>query len=330
MRSIKKATSKIVAILLTVIIIAVGIPFTASAEASAPPAYVTASTSKALWAEGTTATTTNNIDAVKWYEKNGTYYWFLPSSADLSNLTVYHNFSNVKINGINIVSGNSYSMFENNQTYTVTADGATYSLGVLKANGIGSIFLTTESGSMDAIHNDKEHKESGELVAIDYDGSVSYDNALDSIKGRGNTTWRLDKKPYNIKLDKKTSLLGMDKNKSWCLLANAQEHSMIRNVLMYDLANEVGLDFSPESRFVDLYSNGEYLGTYQLTQKVEAGNGDLVDITDLEGNTEDAVSAGTGIEDVDLEDMYGNSKYSSNGRTALIFLTILTTSQVVT
>lgn len=42
---------------------------------------------------------------------------------------------------------------------------------------------------------------------------------------------------------------------------------MIRNVLMYDLANETGLDYSPESRFVDLYANGEYLGTYQLTQR---------------------------------------------------------------
>ena len=317
MRSIKKATSKIVAVLLTVIIIAVGIPFTASADTSAvPPDYVTASKEKALWAEGTSATTTNNIDAVKWYAKDGKYYWFLPSSADLSNLTVYHNFDSVKINGTAIISGNSYSLFKNNQTYSVTADGTTYTLCVQKANGIGSMFLTTESGSMSNVNSDKSISESGQLVAIDYDGSVSYDNKLDSIKGRGNTTWKLDKKPYNIKLAKKTALLGMDKNKKWCLLANAQEHSTVRNVFMYDLANEVGLDYSPESRFVDLYANGEYLGTYQLTQKVEAGDGDLVDITDLEANTEDAVATGTGTKDVDLEEMYGNQKYSSNGRTA--------------
>ncbi len=314
MKSIKKLTSKLVAVLLTVIIIAVGIPFTAVATSSTPPAYVISSSTKALWAEGTTAETTNNIDAIKWYEKSGVYYWFLPSSADLSNLTVYHNFSSVKINGTTIVSGNSYDMFKNNQTYTVTADGKSYTLCVQKATGIGSIFLTTESGSMDTINSDKEHKEKGNLVAIDYDGSVSYDNKLSSIKGRGNSTWKLPKKPYNIKLDKKTALLGMDKNKSWCLLANAQEHSMIRNVLMYDLAHETGLDFSPESRFIDLYANGEYQGTYQLTQKVEAGDGDLVDITDLEGNTEDAVANATGLEDVDLEELYGSQKYSSNKR----------------
>lgn len=309
-QSIKKATIRVVSLLLTVIIITVGLPFNAVAYSSTPaPEYVATSTDKALWAEGTTATTTNNIDAVKWHKKNNTYYWFLPSSADLSSLTVYHNFNNVAVNGISITSGNSYNMFENGKTYTVTADGNEYSLCVQKANGIGSMFLTTESGGMRKIHSNKEIKESGQLVAIDYDGSVSYDNALDYIKGRGNTTWNLAKKPYNIKLDKKASLLGMDKNKKWCLLANAQDHSMIRNTLMYNLADEIGLEYSPDSRFVDLYANGLYLGTYQLTQKVEAGEGDLVDITDLEAKTEEAVANGTGVTDVDIEEMYGDDHY---------------------
>lgn len=317
MRTIKKLTSVSLAVLLAVIISVVGLPFTAFAVSNpTAPDYVQTSTDKALWAEGTTTDTKNNIDAVKWYLKNGTYYWFLPSSSDLSNLTIYHNFNSVKINNTSIISGNSYNIFQNGKTYSVVADGTTYSLCVQKANGIGSMFFTTESGSMNYVNSSKGNSESGKMVAIDYDGNISYDNDLDSIKGRGNTTWELDKKPYNIKLAKKVALLGMDKNKKWCLLANAQEHSMIRNVLMYDLANEVGLDYSPESRFVDLYANGEYLGTYQLTQKVEAGDGDLVDITDLQGNTEDAVAAATGNEDVDLEELYGNSKYSSNGKNA--------------
>lgn len=317
MKTLKVTMSATLAVILSLLIITACLPVTAFAvNNSTAPDYVTASSDKALWAEGTTTDTKNNIDAVKWYQKDGKYYWFLPSSSDLSNLTVYHNFSSVKINNTQIVSGNSYSFFENNKSYTVEADGKSYSLCVQKANGIGSMFFTTESGDMNYIHSKKGNAESGKMVVIDYDGSVSYDNDLDSIKGRGNSTWRLDKKPYNIKLAKKTSLMGMDKNKKWCLLANAQEHSMIRNVLMYDLANETGLDYSPESRFVDLYANGEYLGTYQLTQKVEAGDGDLVDITDLEANTEDAVAAGTGLEDVDIEKMYSNQKYSSNGRTA--------------
>ncbi|MGO5111989.1 CotH kinase family protein [Oscillospiraceae bacterium LCP25S3_E10] len=318
MRFFKKNMSAALSAILSLLMLAGCLPlsaFAVSAETTAP-SYVTAQSEKALWAEGASAATKNNIEAVKWYQKDGKYYWFLPSSANLSSLTVYHNFDNVTVDGTKLVSGESYSMFENGKSYNVKADGKSYTLCVQKAEGIGSMFFTTESGSMDYINSQKGNAESGSMVVIDYDGNVSYDNALDSIKGRGNTTWRLNKKPYNIKLGKKASLLGMDKNKKWCLLANAQEHSMIRNKLMYDLADEVGLDYTPDSRFVDLYANGEYLGTYQLTQKVEAGDGDLVNITDLEAKTEDAVAEGTGTSKVDLEAMYGNQKYNSNGRKA--------------
>ena len=312
MKKTKRMFSAMLAILLAVVVTVIGLPVTAIAVSNpTAPIYVQSTTGKALWAEGCIADTDNNIDAVKWYEKNGKYYWFLPSSANLSNLTVYHNFNSVKINGTTITSGNSYNIFENGKTYSVVADNRTYSLVVQKATGIGSVFFTTESGSMNYIHEKKGNEESGDIVVIDYDGSVSYDKGLDSIKGRGNTTWQLKKKPYNIKLDKKASLMGMDKSKKWCLLANAQEHSMIRNTLMYNLGYDAGLDFAPDSRFVDVYANGEYLGTYQLSQKIEAGDGELVDITDLEGNTEDAVAEGTGLDDVDLEDLYGKNKYTT-------------------
>ena len=318
MKCFKKNMSAVLSAILSLLMLAGCLPlsaFAASAEA-AVPGYVAAQGEKALWAEGTTAATKNNIEAVKWYQKDGKYYWFLPSSANLSSLTVYHNFDNITVDGTKLVSGESYSMFENGKSYNVKADGKSYTLCVQKAEGIGSMFFTTESGSMDYINSKKGNAESGSMVAIDYDGKVSYDNALDSIKGRGNSTWLLNKKPYNIKLGKKAPLLGMDKNKKWCLLANAQEHSMIRNKLMYDLADEAGLDYTPDSRFVDLYANGEYLGTYQLTQKVETGDGDLVNITDLEAKTEDAVAVGTGLSKVDLEEMYGSQEYNSNGRKA--------------
>lgn len=58
---------------------------------------------------------------------------------------------------------------------------------------------------------------------------------------------------------------------------------MIRNRFTYDMADEVGLPFAPESRFLDLYANGEYLGTYQLSEKVDVGSDNLVKIEDLEG-----------------------------------------------
>lgn len=316
MRLLKKGSKAFVAVVLS-LLTAMSCVFMASAaedntaSVNAAPDYVINSSDKALWAEGyDKAETGLNIEAVKWFSKNDKYYWFLPSSADLSSLTVYHNFTSVTVDGTAITSGESYDFFRNGKEYTVVADGETYTLAVQKADGIASMFITTESGSMDAVHADKEYKEPGSMVLIDYDGAVSYDNALEYIKGRGNTTWRnIEKKPYNIKLTKKTALLGMDKSKKWCLLANGQEHSMIRNRFAYDLANEVGINFAPESYFLDLYANGEYLGTYQLTEKVDLGDNNLVKIKDLQSETEDLVAANTGVSDLDTY-----PRYNSNNR----------------
>jgi uncharacterized protein YjdB len=92
---------------------------------------------------------------------------------------------------------------------------------------------------------------------------------LESIKGRGNFTWTLEKKPYQIKFDSSTPVLGLPTAKTWILLANHADASLLRNKTAYDLAVEFGLPASPDTRFVDLTINGQYLGNYLLSEKVE-------------------------------------------------------------
>lgn len=89
------------------------------------------------------------------------------------------------------------------------------------------------------------------------------------IRGRGNSTWSFPKKPYQIRFDNKESVLGMPKDKKWILLANYSDKTMLRNELAFDLSRFSDLDWTPESRFVELFINNEYLGVYQVTQKVE-------------------------------------------------------------
>lgn len=92
---------------------------------------------------------------------------------------------------------------------------------------------------------------------------------LEAIKGRGNFTWSLAKKPYQIKFDASTPVLGLPTAKTWILLANHADASLLRNKTAYDLAIEFGMAASPDSRFVDLTINGEYQGNYLLSEKVE-------------------------------------------------------------
>jgi uncharacterized repeat protein (TIGR02543 family) len=89
------------------------------------------------------------------------------------------------------------------------------------------------------------------------------------IRGRGNSTWSFPKKPYQIKFDNKENILGMPKDKKWILLANYSDKTMLRNELAFDLSRFSDLDWTPESRFVELLINNEYLGVYQVVQKVE-------------------------------------------------------------
>ena len=96
------------------------------------------------------------------------------------------------------------------------------------------------------------------------------------IKVRGNSTANPTngKKAYRLKFQKKHKhdLLGLGYEKrNWALLANVFDHSMIRNALSYHLEKEVGLDFCPGYKFVDLVINGNYRGTYQICDHVETG-----------------------------------------------------------
>lgn len=90
------------------------------------------------------------------------------------------------------------------------------------------------------------------------------------IRGRGNTTWGENpKKPFQIKFDEKVNLFGMGKAKTWVLLANYLDYSHLRNDTGLFIADMVGEDFVKTGEFVELFIDGDYVGLYYLTHKIE-------------------------------------------------------------
>lgn len=89
------------------------------------------------------------------------------------------------------------------------------------------------------------------------------------IRGRGNSTWSLPKKPYRLKLDAKAPLLGMPADRSWVLLANYSDKTMVRNRTAMRMGSMSLLAYTPQSHFVELMLNGRYDGTYELCEKLE-------------------------------------------------------------
>ena len=89
------------------------------------------------------------------------------------------------------------------------------------------------------------------------------------IRGRGNATWTYPKKPYRLKLDEKSPLLGMNEHKDWVLLANYCDKSLLRTGISFKLSELMGFAWTPDSRFVELVLNDEYMGNYQLVEQIK-------------------------------------------------------------
>ena len=109
-------------------------------------------------------------------------------------------------------------------------------------------------------------------VGLNGAGSYGCRWAHAGIRGRGNSTFLwYDKKPYRIKLDRKQKMLGMDRAKSWVLLANYRDVTDMMNTYVYELGRMMGLPYTNHSRYVELFVNNNYRGLYQLTEQVQQG-----------------------------------------------------------
>ncbi len=100
-----------------------------------------------------------------------------------------------------------------------------------------------------------------------------------NIRGRGNSTWGYSKKPYRLKFDTKQKLLLPKKAKSFVLLANYIDPSMMRNFVAFKFGELIEMPWINHSYPVDVYFNDLYKGSYMLTEQVGFNNGS-VDLSD--------------------------------------------------
>ena len=211
----------------------------------------------------------NRVEEIKpWHsEAEDVYYFFLPSCVHDRRLY----FDNIAEDDLyldhNVISRFGSLQWEQNQIYTIEIGNMSYQVTFMRSEQIPSLFIETESGSLEALHADKEHEETGTLTVVADNGHVQYSGSLDKISGRGNTTWEyVYKKPYAIKLKEAYPLCGLDTNRSWDLLALYYEQDKIHSKIIYDMARKIGLDSTPQCTWVDLYCAGEYRGLYLLTE----------------------------------------------------------------
>ena len=235
------------------------------------------------------------------------YYWFFPSTADLSALKIWfadNATASVTIDGITtqLTSGMPTNVFASineggiSKTATVKVNSTNYTVTVIKSGEVGAVYIDTNSGSLSSITASSDHStsEPGSIMVVQPNGKIDYMGIMEKMSGRGNGTWTGTsatdknggiKNPYNIKLAKSTSLLGMNSAKKWCLLANSGDLTLVKNQLTYDFADYIGIKYQPHCKPVDLYVNQQYLGSYQLAEKVEIKS-NRINISDAYENLE--------------------------------------------
>ena len=147
------------------------------------------------------------------------------------------------------------------------------------AAAVPKIYVTTDDGNGNSI--EKADGYVGAKIKIeDTDGSVLEDKT--SFKVRGNSTALAEKKPFTFKFSKKKDVLGMGKGKKWALLANCFDPTLMRNYIAFDIAQELGIAYTSNQKYVELWVDDVYKGCYTLMEPVQEGK-DRVDI-DIESN----------------------------------------------
>lgn len=184
-------------------------------------------------------------------------------------------------------------------------EGATVPrLNIQLADGLG----------IDAIHREKDTYRKCTVSIEGNKGFPDFAPTECNIKGRGNSTWGMPKKPYRLKFDKKQSLLGLPAGKSWVLLANYLGAAQLNNPVAMFIARQVGAAGANHIVPVELYVNDRYYGLYNLTEQVgisansiKADNEEtcaLVELDDYDGNKnrENAFALPLSVKDPDVED----------------------------
>ena len=174
-----------------------------------------------------------------------------------------------------VISGVTALDFYDRFTLTIQRDGGTAVNMTVRVEtlytGLPSLSIITDD--MSAITSKDYYRSiafyigGGDPAICDYAAEAVY--MTGGAKGRGNTSWNFPKKQFNIKLDSKTAVLDMPRAKDWSLINNYEDKSMLRNQLGQYLAEVAGVDYVMQQRQVDFWYNGQYMGTYVLSEKKE-------------------------------------------------------------
>lgn len=217
----------------------------------------------------------------------------------------------VAVDGTVLESGKTEVDWAHASSLTVTKDGLTRTYDIAIRNTGLPVVVIEQSGSGDFSEKkvggtsifgsiiggtvvnkfvdfwvrgkDTEWVEDDRMTVYNADGSVNMVTTNCGVRLRGNSTQKLPKKPFAVKLTAKQPILGMPTHKRWCLLANWLDRSMIRNLVGFAAAKattevwkaesiDEGMVWNPSGKSVELVIDGRHVGNYLLCEQIKIGS----------------------------------------------------------
>ncbi len=217
------------------------------------------------------------------FDQGDGYSIFLPSDMEQPKL-FFHTFETLRIVGdrdyhygdrlsADLVDGQSYEAWL--MDVQGIAQGKT-TVTFYHATDLPSLYVDTEGSTTEAIDQDKRLKIKAYYMAIEPDGTISAEGGC-KFGTRGNSSLKKKQKPYSIKAKKAASPFGLEESQEWALSTNTHYDGMqlIRNKTCLDLCRRIGLEFAVDTRFCNLFIDGEYRGMYMLTEKATIDGGSV-------------------------------------------------------
>lgn len=211
--------------------------------------------------------------------EEGSYYAFIPSEMRTDVYVEFDRFEELQVGGMVYHTGEELKDIYNPEPYHIQAKDRNGNvieeadLHFYFSVNVPTLYIESDAGSLEQVNAEKGVKQGAGFSVVSETGSKDASGRC-KIKARGNTSFQYDQKSYSINLEENQSVLGMASGSEWVLLANYKSTThQLKNKIALDIAGKLGMQHTPESRFVNVYIDHQYNGLYLLTQKVSADGG---------------------------------------------------------
>ena len=187
-----------------------------------------------------------------------------------------------KVTGDSFTAGNAVTItVESSMDAGIKTSVSIPISGTLVGTGLPVLYIDTENAQDITEHGTRINMDM-EIVSNNPAHDITRIGLGDQIWGRGNASWDYPKKPYHIRFADKIKLFGLEASRHWVLLAEYRSPTLLQNAIGLELGKRMGLPFTSHYVHVNVVLNGEYQGTYLLTEHIRVEKG-RVDIDENQG-----------------------------------------------